>query len=82
MSNALTILIFDSPEQAPNYNRDMVDVRAATLTTAVIVKRGTVAGKPTVDFQFKDQEGNDFVAMLTGELVKQLAAAVLGAEAV
>jgi hypothetical protein len=73
-------LIADSPENAPHYRRDAIDIRAATLHTAIIVKNGTVEGRPTVDFQFKTIDGDEFVAMLTGNLVKQLAAAIAGVE--
>jgi hypothetical protein len=54
------------------------------VTKAIIVKRGTESGKPTVDFQFEaGTSGKEkFVAMLTGELVKGLAEAIRGAESV
>lgn len=78
--NVLTIEICDSPDKAPHYNRDHVDIRAADLTKAVIVRNGMQSGKATVDFQFRSNDGAEFVAMLTGQLVKQLAAAVEGAE--
>lgn len=80
MSNMLAIEIVGSPAEAPNYNRDRLDVRAATITKAVIVLGGTVQGQATVDFQIRDQDGAEFVAMLTGALVKHLAAAITGAE--
>lgn len=76
----LAIEIVDSPEQAPHYRRDTPDVRSATITKAIIVRNGTVGGKSTVDFQFKDEQGAEFVAMLTGALVQNLAAAIVGAE--
>lgn len=71
----LSIEIFESPEEAPNYSRDSV-VRSATIGKVVIVKNGTTSGKPTVDFQFTAKDGSQFVAMLTGELVKGIAQAV------
>lgn len=80
MANILQIEIVDSPQQAPNYSRDMIDVRFVSLTKAVVVNRGMLSGKATVDFQFRDQEGGDYVAMLTGELVKHLAAIIAGVE--
>lgn len=80
MSNILNIQIVNSPEEAPHYARDHVDIRSATITKAIIVLKGTVNGNSTVDFQFESQDGAKFVAMLTGTLVKQLAAAVTGAE--
>lgn len=76
----LVIEIVDSPDEAPNYNRDHVDVRAATITKALIVRTGTKSGKSTVDFQIEALDGSKFVAMLTGALVVQLAQAVIGAE--
>ena len=77
--NLLAIQIVDSPADAPNYARDSIDVRAATITKAVIVKNGTERGKPTVDFQIETMDGTKFVAMLTGDLVISLAQAVVGA---
>lgn len=76
----LTIEIANSPEEAPNYSRDFVDVRAARITKAVIVNKGMDSGKPTVDLQFESMDGCKFVAMLTGDLVKGLADAVKGVE--
>lgn len=80
MSNHLDIKIANSPAEAPNYRRDTVDVRGATIEQVVIVLKGTQSGKSTVDFVFKDQQGATYVAMLTGALVKNLAAAIEGAE--
>ena len=80
MPNVLTIEIANSPDEAPNYNRDCVDVRSAAITKALIVNKGMLSGKPTVDFQFEALDGSKFVAMLTGDLVKALADAVRGVE--
>lgn len=80
MANILQVEIVDSPQQAPNYSRDMIDVRFVSITKAVVVNRGMLSGKATVDFQFRDQEGGDYVAMLTGELVKHLASVITGVE--
>lgn len=76
MTNALTILLSDSPDEAPNYNKP--EHLFATLNAARVVGRGTVSGAPTVDFIFQDENGQKYVAMLTGGLVENLAAAVLG----
>lgn len=78
--NALKIEIVDNPSLAPNYNRDELETRAATIDKCLIVGKGTVEGRPTVDFQIVAQDGSKFVAMLTGALVKQLAAAIEGFE--
>jgi len=76
----LQIEVANSPDEAPNYNRDFVDVHAARITKVVIVNKGMESGKPTVDFQFESMDGDKFVALLTGDIVKALADAVLGVE--
>lgn len=42
------------------------------IKRAVVVKRGTVSGKPTVDFILEDETGKRFVFMITGALLKSL----------
>lgn len=76
MTNSLSITLHDSPSEAPSYNKP--EHLFANLTTARVVGRGTQAGFPTVDFIFEDERGQKYVAMLTGRLVQNLAAAVLG----
>lgn len=73
---SLSIRLADSPTEAPSYSKP--EYLLAKLTTAQIVGRGTVSGNPTVDFIFEDEAGQKYVAMLTGGLVENLAAAVLG----
>ena len=75
-ANHLTIRLADSPAEAPSYNKP--EYLLAKLTTAQVVGRGTVSGNPTVDFIFEDESGQKYVAMLTGSLVENLAAAILG----
>ena len=72
----LKMLLADSPEEAPTYR--MPEYKMARLTTAQIVGKGTVAGYPTVDFIFEDEQGQKYVAMITGGLVDNLAGAVKG----
>jgi len=79
--NVLEIKIFDSPDEAPHYKRDMPDIRGAELHFAFIVRKGTKAGLSTVDLHLTDAEGQKFVAMVTGKLIKMLASAIAGAEA-
>lgn len=76
MTNHLSITLHDSPDEAPKY--DKPEHLFASLTIARVVGRGTVSGAPTVDFIFEDENGQKYVAMLTGGLVENLAAAVLG----
>lgn len=78
--DALSIEIVDSPSQAPNYQRDTPDVRTVSIDKAIVVLKGTVSGKATVDFQITAQDGSQFVAMLSGAIVKNLAAVIEGAE--
>lgn len=80
MSNHLKILVVDSPNEAPHYVRDHPDVRSATIDTAIVVRNGTESGKCTVDFQITDADGKKLVAMLTGNLVRNLVAIIDGAE--
>lgn len=80
MSQMLSIEIVNSPAEAPNYARDHLDVRAAEITKCIVVNKGTTSGKPTVDFQITAQDGSQFVAMLTGDLVKNLASIIQGVE--
>lgn len=75
-TNNLSLKMADSPDQAPKYNAP--EYRAANLMTAQIVGRGTVAGNPTVDLIFEDENGQKYVAMITGGLVENLAGAVRG----
>jgi hypothetical protein len=75
-TNDLQILLADSPTEAPTYRKP--EYLAANLTTVQIVGRGTVSGAPTVDFIFVDENGQKYVAMLTGGLVENIAAAILG----
>lgn len=77
---ALKIMICNSPEEAPNYARDSIDIRSASITGVVIILKGMTSGGASVDFQITDADGNEFVAMLSGGLVHQIGAALRGAE--
>jgi len=74
----IKISVVDSPSDAPNYSRDMPDVRAASITEAIVVDKGTRKRKPTVDLRFCDQDGNKYVAIMSGQLVEGIAAAIVG----
>lgn len=75
-TNDLNIKLFDSPKQAPHYEKG--EYQAANLNEAVIVGMGTTAGNPTVDFVFEDAQGQKYVAMITGGLIENLAGAIRG----
>ncbi len=74
--NTLDLKMHDSPQDAPNYEEP--EYRAANLQVCHVVGQGTKQGNPTVDFIFVDENGQKYIAMLTGGLVENLAAAVEG----
>lgn len=69
----LQIEIFNSPSEAPDYNKEEHSRKTAFLTKAVIVRKGTVYGHDTVDLQFEDEAGNKYVALVSGFLLKSVA---------
>lgn len=76
VANDLKVLLADNPQDAPNYEKP--EYLLANLTTAQVVGNGTARGNPTVDFIFEDEQGQKYVAMLTGGLIENLAAAIEG----
>lgn len=77
-TNNLKITIANSVAEAPSYVG--TDIGASNLHSAVIVKKGTSSGKPTVDLRFTDGDGKEHVAMITGAILVSLAAAIEGAQ--
>lgn len=73
---SLTVLMSDSPEEAPNYERP--DYFPANLTTVHVVGNGTESGNPTVDLIFETEHGQKYIAMLTGTLIEEIGGAVKG----
>lgn len=69
VSNSLSIKKHDSYHSAPNYGGDIQSLR---MVEAHIVSNGTVNGKPTVDLQFVDPDGNHYVVMTTGDIINSL----------
>jgi len=68
-TNNLSIEVFPSPAEAPNYMTED-GWKAATLTKAIIVRNGTQGGNATIDLQFTDEQGNKYVAMITAALLR------------
>lgn len=75
-TNDLNILLADSPQEAPNYEKP--EYQGANLTTAHVVGKGTTDGNPTVDLIFEDENGQKYIAMITGNLMQMLAGAIQG----
>lgn len=67
----LKVNVHNSVEEAPNYN-EVGGYGGAVLVSAAIVRKGTVDNKSTVDLVFEDADGNKFVAMTTGKLLKMV----------
>lgn len=69
----LNVVICKDAEEATN--RGYVyrnSIKAVEIDTAVVIREGTESGNSTVDLILKDQEGNLFVVMLTGALLKSI----------
>ena len=47
-------------------------IKPIEIDKVVVVRSGTEAGNSTVDLVLKDQEGNTFVVMVTGNLLKSI----------
>ena len=70
---SLKISIFDYAGEAQSAGYSYTaPIKAVNLTEAVVVRNGTVNGNPTVDLIFEDSDGNKYVAMITGRLLKAL----------
>ncbi len=74
--NHLEVRMHDSPDVAPKYNAP--EFKAASLEIAHVVGRGTNNGNPTVDLVFIDANGQQYVAMITGGIIQNLAGCVSG----
>lgn len=75
-TNDLTITLHDTPADAPTYQKG--EYQGGFLQTARIVGQGTTGGNPTVDLIFQDNQGQKYIAMVTGALIQNLADAVEG----
>lgn len=75
-TNDLHVEIKPSFDDAPNYNTDGQGFNFATLDKALIIRKGTVEGRDTIDLQFTDAAGKKHVAMITGRLIQQLASMI------
>ena len=70
---SLDIQITDGVADAPKYGDDF---KAIFLRRAVVVPKGTQEGNPTVDLQFSDHDGKQYVAMTTGHIIEALSKVV------
>lgn len=47
-------------------------IKAVEIEKVVVVLNGTESGRTTVDLLLHDQDGNQFVVMVTGNLLKSI----------
>jgi hypothetical protein len=62
----------DAIAQGFNWREAVPTVKPIELKKVVVVRSGTQAGNPTVDFLLEDETGQQFVFMLTGNLLKTI----------
>jgi len=74
MPQNLTIK-FEQGDIAPRYTDK---VKQLEVHTAIVTEKGMVGGKPLVDFQIKDTDGNEYFFMITGSLCQMLGKAIDG----
>ena len=60
---------------APRYDETTTQL---TVKKAIITEAGMASGRPLVDFQLEDGEGNKYFFMITGQLLKMVSAAIDG----
>jgi hypothetical protein len=48
------------------------ETKAITIDKVIVIRSGTEAGNSTVDLLLKDEAGNQFVVMVTGNLLKSI----------
>ena len=77
-TNELHISTFNNPSEAPVFREPLF--KAANLTDANVVGKGTVEGKATVDLIFIDDKGNRYMTMITGAILRGLVSVVDGVE--
>ena len=61
----------DAVEKGHSYSQSE-GFKAVEIDKVVVVLKGTVEGNSTVDLVLKDQDGNKFVVMVTGNLLKSI----------
>ena len=71
--NQLDIVICkDAAEATEKGFHYMPPIKAVEIAKVVVVRQGTEEGNSTVDFVLHDKEGNMFVVMITGALLKAI----------
>ena len=71
-TNHVIVKVCASAKDAPEYATNGEGFQFAELAGVIIIRNGTAAGNDTVDLQFKDKDGNKFVAMVSGAIIKTI----------
>jgi len=66
-----------SVAEAPKYGED---TELLKITKVIIVKKGMDSGKPSVDIQCRDTQGNKYLIFTTGAILESVASAISGAQ--
>lgn len=62
-------------DESPNYDELIKKGEKWTMVEAekvIVTKNGMENGSPTVDIQMKDADGNDYVMIITGKILRQI----------
>lgn len=74
--NSLSITICEDADDAIvkgfNWSAEKPAIKPIEVKNVVVVRKGTVGGKSTVDFLLEDETGQQFVFMVTGALLKSI----------
>jgi hypothetical protein len=72
----LNVVICENAEDAiaKGYSKEQKysEAKPVTVEEVVIVRNGTKGGNSTADLVLADEEGNKYVVMITGNLLKSL----------
>lgn len=55
-----------------DYAKATPPIKPIEVKQVVVVRKGTLEGRPTVDFVLEDETGQRFVFMVTGRLIKSI----------
>lgn len=74
--NSLSVVVCDDTAEAIrrgyNYAQNTPQPKPIRVKKVVVVREGTVYGNSTVDFLLEDENGQEFVFMVTGRLLRSI----------
>lgn len=62
----------DACEKGFDWTKAEPQVKPIELKQAVVVRKGTESGNATVDFLLEDESGQQYVFMVTGNILKSI----------